>query len=57
MFIFDIVCNVISDLPNKVHIPDDLKKLSLREHENTLRPACCDERSTARQKSENAIIK
>jgi len=57
MFIFDIMRDVISDLLNKVHTPDDLKKPSLREHENTLRPACCDERSTARQKSENAIIK
>jgi hypothetical protein len=38
MFIFDIVCNMISDLLNKVHIPDDLKKPSLQEPENTLRP-------------------
>ncbi len=48
MFIFDTMRNVISDLLNKVHIPDDLNKLSLREPENTLMP---------RQKSENAIIK
>jgi len=48
MFIFDIVCNVISDLLNKVHISDDLNKLSLREPENTLMP---------RQKNKNAIIK